>query len=388
MGKVAGLTKRVLGVLALSCGLASPGWAQVIEIPPETIRNAGQLTPAQEKDVRDYIGQFGPMLGSETPAERSQARQALRRPLTDTQITVSFRLVYGAHLSPVLREWVRSAKPEAIGAALMLSGELATYDAAQIAVGELAGADPVARYQAAFALGMTFRTLVRFAPAMTAENATALANAAGQRIAFSSGTTSESMDRYAAGAKAGPEEIDPAREETDPWVLDRLVRTLGAASELGLGDAKYLDARAAALRQLASKMAVRIRTEPALKGDAATRQVLTRAAEVLQSAFSQRVAPPDDIARLAAAYGWDCLNFASAALASERDETTRASLIQLATLGENITVFARGTLAPTQRIENFRAAEALATGAGFADRLRQVRDALVRDARLNEARLR
>ncbi len=84
MRKAVGLTNRVLGVLALTCGLASPCWAQLVEIPPETVRNASQLSGDQEQQVRDFIGHYGPMLGSQVPAERSQARLALRRPLTDT----------------------------------------------------------------------------------------------------------------------------------------------------------------------------------------------------------------------------------------------------------------------------------------------------------------
>ncbi|MBX3364819.1 MAG: hypothetical protein KF866_08655 [Phycisphaeraceae bacterium] len=352
---------RTLGLTAIVTALwVSPVTAQFDDIPAGIIRERAALNPQQRAQIQAYINAHAPLLGSDKPAERSAARVNLRRPLMDSEVSVSFRIDYSADLTPRLRELIRRQNRESSVAAILLAGELATFEAAQLAVSELSNTDPIIRYQAAYAIGLTLNTAARRSPAMTADQCMALVTALGQRIKFlpNPDAGADEADPFPSGSPQ-PVAVDPQREETDPWVLDRIMRSLAAAME---GDsATFEPVRRKATRVLCSKTIARMRTEQAAAADAMVLEVLLRGVQTIERSFLTATHDRQTL-QLIIALGADALRYVAAVSRTiPADDPRRELLLRLTSAGENTVQFVRGQI-DGRNPENFEITKALTDG--------------------------
>lgn len=141
---------------AFLLSLASPVLAQVAQLDAAVI-GADVVTDDQKGAIRKYVETHAPKLGSEIANDVEAGREALIDPLLQPRVSASFRVAYSAEAVPALRGALDKAKNDhqAINA-LSALGEIATKDAAEVAIASLTSKSIAVRYQAAFALNRVF----------------------------------------------------------------------------------------------------------------------------------------------------------------------------------------------------------------------------------------
>lgn len=226
----------VAAVLAVS---GTPASAQGIDAG---VVEALTLSPDQSQAIAAFVAQNSRALTSEDPAALRRDRTALLEPLANAQASAAFRLEYGRALLPRVREMLSNPRELVVINGIVLAGDLATGESAQLLTGLLGDQRPAVRYQASFGLTRTFEAVRLGAPTLRADQVQELARAAGGRL----------------------------REEQDALVVDALVRCLLAAGELDSPTA------AVALQALADGLGRNLR--PMNRGDASLGQSLIRSA--------------------------------------------------------------------------------------------------------------
>lgn len=314
------------------------------DLPADLVVKPTSLTADERATVRGLVDQAIPLLTSDNAAGIKRARAALRKPLVNPSVSVSFRLAYSEALAPALEQVLRSDDTVARVNALRIAGEVATERAAQLAVRSLDDPDPTVRYTAAYALGLTFTAIQNTTPAMTQDQATRLIRALGARLAV----------------------------ETDAFVLDRIIRSLGAAARIRRERMDQL--RPQAIDEICEQVGLRMRqpVEPASARDLTPLiQMYLRAAEVVQQEFIAGERLPTATMVKAGGFGGDCLAFVARTLNDQRPgnpqddqdaDRQHKLLVALAITGEAVTFFARSQLDPEHAHANYRIAEALSTG--------------------------
>lgn len=341
----------LMAALVLGAGQVT---AQVTDFPVEVATKTTELSAAEVRQIDEFVAQLVPSLSSDSQSTRKSARQRLRQPLLYEGVSVSFRLAYSAKLTPALRTIINSDNAEAKLQAFILVGEMATAQSADLAAGQLSHPETWVRYQAAFALGLTFRAIATHNPAITPDQTERLVWALGDRI--KSGGKTDPINKGAGPFRFA---VDSGSEETDPVVIDRIVRSIGAAAAIG----DFGNVRSAAINALTVKMAQRMRTQEGRAGDPAIVETVMRAAEAVQGAFEVHTNDPltNEALDNAAAFGVDCVAYAVALGEGDLSE----SAAQLCTLGENVAYYARQARLMT-RPENYRVNEAVGRG-NFSD---------------------
>lgn len=337
--------------MALACVVACLGISTAraqSDLPAELVLKPTSLTAPERTRVRALVDEAIPLLTSNSAASIKRGRAALRKPLVNPAVSVSFRLAYSESLSPALEQVLRSDDTVARVNALRIAGEVATERAAQLAVRALDDPDATVRYTAAYAMGLTFTAIQNTTPAMTQDQATRLIRALGARLAV----------------------------ERDAFVLDRIIRSLGAAARIRRERMDQL--RPHAIDEICEQVGSRMRQadEPVSARDLTPLiQMYLRAAEVVQQEFIAGDRLPESTMIKAGGFGGDALAFVARRLNDQRTgEQTQDQpdaqtiqrqhklLVALAITGEAVTFFARSQLDPEHPHANYRIAEALSTG--------------------------
>lgn len=314
--------------------LASSGAAaQVDQLPPSLTNKPGGITPAEQTTIQEFVDRHIPRLTAADPDNRQGGARALRQPLLDENVSVSFRLAYGQAIRQPLRDVIRSSDEQSRVLALLIAGQVATEPCARLAVEVLEDENPVIRYAAATALGMTNASVAARTPAIRQEQLVALLRSLGERVVA----------------------------EQDPWVLERVIRSLAAAVPVGASNFETVSP--AALSEIAVRTSERLSN--ANSDDTALSlgmlQMVLRSAETLQRAFEDQRALPADTVRQAAGLGADALVFVARRLKEDGLSPAEVELLtQIAVAGENVTFFARGKSGAA--VENYRIAQQLVDG--------------------------
>lgn len=299
------------------CGPINPALAQR-DLPSQLITKTTELSTSELDQIRTLVHEAIPLLTSKIPADLRRGRTALRKPLMNPAVSVSFRFEYSDIVVPELEGVLRLDGVTGRVNALRITGEIATERAAQLAVRALDDPDTTVRYTAAYALGLTFTAIRNASPAMTQDQGKGLLRALGDRLS----------------------------KEDDPFVLDRIIRSLGAAARI---DGKVLTAlRPLAIDQICEHVGQRLRTIDTTDPDQdriPLIQMFLRSADVVQREFIGGDRLPDPTMVKAGGFGGDCLAFvARRSTTSEPSTDERKLLVALAITGEQITFFARSQL--------------------------------------------
>lgn len=291
--------------------------AQADSLPSELITKAGALTSSETSRIAAYVEAHVQQLTSDDPAARQRARRALREPVIDDSVSVSFRIEYGKAARAPLARVVREGDAQARLLALHIAGQIATEPCARIAADTLDSADPIARYSAAYALGLTNTIIAQREPAITPQQALELNNRLGDRL----------------------------DQEQDMWVLDRVIRSLGAASDIPQPrfDAVATSALDMLARGLGNRLDAPSNNNPH-QDSPIELEIVLRGANLIQSAFQRGQRLPEQTVRLAAGFGGDCLAHVARTVKADHLAVQHEPLLkQLAVIGENIAFFARGS---------------------------------------------
>lgn len=315
--------RQLLTPLALAAALAlSPvALAQPLgvgRLPQQIVTKTTELSQDEARQLREFVARHAGQLASADTQARSSARQALSQPLRDSQISVQFRLAYSRALVPELERAYEAGDRGAKIAILLLAGEIATDQSVRLAQANIANSDPILRYQAAFGIGLTLNAVATRSPAITRQSVDRLIDTLSSRIAA----------------------------EQDPWVLDRVVRSLSAA--IGITAQGFEGAKSRTVALLADGVAQRV-ASLAADGNQSEQAglnrpillVLLRAAEIVQQSLTR---PPisDTEAVAGARLGGELLALVSRVMASgSASPEQRQLLIQIASTGENAIFFAR-----------------------------------------------
>lgn len=311
--------KSLLPRVAIAvCCLSSSAVAQPLgsgQLPPSLVTKTGELSQSELRQLRDFVAQHAADLTSSDNGDRSSARQALGRPLRNSNVSVQFRLAYSRALTDDLQAAFRSGDRSAKIGVLLLAGQIATDQAVRLGLDHLDDEDPIIRYQAAFSLGLTLDAVATRSPAITRAGVDRLIRALAERVG----------------------------EETDLWVLDRVVRSMSAG--LGISSQGFEGIKSSTMASLADGVATRV---AALTGDAQPEErerptllVLLRAAEIAQQSLTtQSISDAEIVA--SARLGGELLAFVSRRnAAGDLSQDDRQLLIQITRTGENAIFFAR-----------------------------------------------
>jgi len=307
------LLTAVLVACTIWLGSASTARAQLRELPSAIVTKPGALSADEIEQVREFAQSNIELLMSEEPETRLRARRALRDAATAQNASVAFRIEFGKAARGPLAGVVRDGDSQSKLLALHVAGHIGTEPCARIAADALDHDDPIVRYSAALALGLTNRGLLGDDAAITPDQALQLNERLADRI--------------------GP--------ETDMWVLDRVVRSLGAAAELT--NSRFLPVGIRAMDLLATRLGERLRAagEPGAVS-LEELEAMIRAADTILRSFQRGQRLPPETIRRAAGFGGDALAFVARSLRSQSaDDRRLVRLQQLARTGENITFFAR-----------------------------------------------
>lgn len=313
--------RHLLTPLALAAALAISPLASaqplgVGRLPQQIVTKTGELSQAETRQIREFVDRHAGQLASPDAQARSAARQALSQPLRDSQISVQFRLAYSRTLVPELERAYEAGDRTARIAILLLAGEIATDQSVRLAQNNITNSDPILRYQAAFGIGLTLNAVATRSPAITRQSVDRLIDTLASRIAA----------------------------EQDPWVLDRIVRSLSAA--IGISAQGFEGTKSRTVALLADGVAGRVAGLASGESDQAALDrpillVLLRAAEIVQQSLTRPpISDPEAVA--GARLGGELLALVSRVVASGAiDPEQRQLLIQIASTGENAIFFAR-----------------------------------------------
>lgn len=332
-----------LGVICLLTA-AAPAQTGRATISEDLIAKTTELTQDEVRQVRAYVGEHLPRLSAANIEQRRIARRELRRPLTNRRVTVSFRIAYSAELVRDLRRLANGDDPGVATVALLMAGELATTPASQVAVDRLGSDDEVIRYSAASALGETLRVAADGAPAINEQQLNTLVGRLGDRL----------------------------RDEENPVVLDRVIRSIGAAATNQRRDHATL--RNNATRLLGERLAERVREAPAQNRGPEMELSMLRGAETVFSSVNRGTLSPEAL-RASGLFSGQLIAYAERRIAAGNlagEDAERLS--QIVGTAENVIVFSWSLLDPRANRREFGLREAVGGG---LDRFRTAADAVI-----------
>lgn len=242
---------------------------------------AGGVSPAAQPSAQDVEALVGQLASGEPEMIRA-ARRRLLEPLDRTDLSARERIAYGDVVVPALARLMASESRELVLAnALRVAGSLGTESGVGLIRPFLSDERTAVRFAAAYGVTQTFEALKGSSPALPVEAVMRL------------------VDDVAASADA----------ESDPLVLDAMVRALIAASELpGVG--AYARVRNHALGVLADVGGRRARALGGEHNDPRHLLPLQRVGQALRNALVDHANRPIDeaTARRAAGYAGDVLS--------------------------------------------------------------------------------
>ncbi len=322
---VRGLPRRLLVALGLSICVpaALPSWggafAQSVTIPDSVIVSSSPLGPNEQDLIVRFVRENVADLTGDDPEAAGLARNRLLAPLEKDAIGVPFRLAYSNALCLQVEPLAGDERELVSINALRLLGEVATDRATNSLEPALDHIGTGVRYTAVYSIGRTFDAVATESPAVAPARVRAL------------------IDRLA----------ELIRNEPEPWILDRAVRTMISAGAI---DRENFDGvRGHAFAQLAAAVSDRVRSLPLEEGGAERLYFLLRASVAIRDAFNDtsRVLPVD-AASAGAALGGDALTFAAARIQrGDVAEDERALLNSLAKTSQANVFFSAGAIAPT-----------------------------------------
>jgi len=158
-------------VLATTLGAGTTN-AQTLQLESRVITSPSPDIGA----IRNYVSSFrAPLV--EGPLEKiGTARNAVLRPLEETNASVGFLTAYSSEIEPILKAMIDTGDPLRTFNALRIGGELATDTALDIVTDKLDAENPTDRYAAASAIGRTFNA-VRTRNTMTSSQVNELVEA-------------------------------------------------------------------------------------------------------------------------------------------------------------------------------------------------------------------
>ncbi len=195
---------------------------------PADLVTSGTLSASQVAEVDAYAKEWVVQLASEDPLQVRRARKALQQPLDVPRVSARFRQEYSRALAPELQRLARNPRDLVVVNALVIAGDLATDAGVSILDQSFTDPRPAVRYEAVAGLGRTIDAIDRGG---------ALESAAAMAI----------LNRLAGAV------ID----EQDPFVVDRLVRSMMEATEVARGGYEAL--RAEGYLKITSSMSRKIR---------------------------------------------------------------------------------------------------------------------------------
>lgn len=223
------------------------------------------LDASQQQRVREFAAPLAAGLKSNDQKQIQAARAAILEPMGNAAVSVQFRQEMSRALFDTLRD-VLSAEAgndqaSSIGAinATIIAGELATESTSGLLTDTLKSRKADLRYQAAMGIRRTFEAMQTTAPAVGAQRAQSLVQAIDLRI----------------------------KEETDPLVLDALIRAGLAAAELT--NEQFRDVRSRGIEVVAGGAAVQLKRREANPLDAASADALIRAGTGVRDALANRI---------------------------------------------------------------------------------------------------
>lgn len=325
------LKKTCLAVLAtLAAATTAPtahAQFQERDVSADIRTSTTRLSDPQRNQVREYVQPRLEALESGDVAAMQRARNDLLRQLSQADAGVPFRLAMSESLASGLSRL--SASEDVLRAmnALYISGEVATARTAEIAADALDRDDPALRYAAAYALGLSFQAVERSTPAIGPDEALDLIR---RRLA-------------------------PRLEaEGEAYVMDRLVRTISSAAQISRPG--YEQVRLQSLTELSSGLGRRLQSLDPEKNNVATLQMILRAVETVQTAFTQGAlsrlrAEPTAAQRAAivaaAGMGGDAMTYVARRIRAGVDKPEERDLLgMISRSAENVVFFARGALQP------------------------------------------
>ncbi len=317
-----------------------PALAFAQPLPQEIVRATG-LTPEQVTTIGDRVNLWAPMLeGDRLQVARGEILQGLNHP----EATAPYRLELGRQFIPRLEALAASTDDRRAVNALRLAGEIATDRAVALLQKYLAAETPSIRYAAVFGLRRMFEAVALQAPAIDP------------------GAVLPAVSALDARLKA----------ETDPYVLDAVVRALGAA--LSVHREGFERLRPTALASLCAGAGQRI---VALHGDPAepdTANVLLRAGAIVRDTLADEENDrtlPEDAIKASAALGGEMVahvvRLAEGARFNAQDTGVRNLASQTAAVGEAIIFFALRVASPDLEPATTNIGELLAEGAIAGD---------------------
>lgn len=223
-------------ILALPVAWAPAALAQVAPNLPTSIAGKVQLTPEDQKLIRDFVESRKPEFAGDEMKIQS-ARRAALAPLANRDVTLPFRREYGAALQPIIDQLVKDPADFRAINGLRMAGEIAVPASIGLIRNALADQRVSVRYAAAFAAARVFEEVDRQAPAIAPPQLVDLLNAVAAR----------------------------AKTEQDGAVLDGLMIALSAATRVR--NAQVADFRGTAVASIANAAADRAKAVPG-PGDA------------------------------------------------------------------------------------------------------------------------
>jgi len=312
---------------------------------PDSVVQSLVLSDADAAQVTRFVDQNSTKLGSKDPEAIRKDRSALLAPLSDSQVSTSFRQQYSRVLLPKLEPLAADADEITVINALVIAGDLGTDAAADLVLTKIGAPSAAIRYQASYAIHRLFGTLTGTGRALKPAKAQALVAA-----------------------------IEPAlSKEADPLVVGGLVRAgLAAAlveelrsdavSAVANGTSKVLQAqRTAAPDQLATAF---------LHAGSGMTEVLANPAAPIKA----------DATRAAAGLGGDMIAYVSRAVTGKAlplkaanakpragDVTPRELHAQVALSGETLVLLSGKTLNAGFDAPNRKSGEKLRGGTTSGD---------------------
>ncbi len=312
---------------------------------PSAVIQSLQLSSEDASQVAAFVEQNSTKLGSKDPEAIRKDRSALLGPLSDPQISTSFRQQYSRVLLPKLEPLAADSDELTVINALVIAGDLGTDAAADLVISKLGASNAAIRYQAAYAVQRLFGTMTGSGPTLKTNKAEAMIEAIPQAMA----------------------------RESDALVVDALVRAALAA-------ARVEPIRSQAISGLTSGMSGVLRSHKGAAPDqlvAAAIRAGSGLTEVLANpAFKIRT----ESLKASASMGGDMMAYVSRAIASKTIPTdvtesaarpgevsARELHAQVALSGETLVLLSGKVLNPTFDAPNRRTGEKLRRGTTSGD---------------------
>ncbi len=157
--------------LTLLAPALAPGQVLVF---PEEARTRADLSEADRQKVRDYIKAGSANLRSDQAALVRTDRNLLIEPLMKPDTSAAVRLVYRDELAAKLREMAGTSDEFAQINAMIIAGEIGTFETTRVLLTGLDAKLATVRYQASYGLRRTFESLAAGPQGIAPEEAQSL----------------------------------------------------------------------------------------------------------------------------------------------------------------------------------------------------------------------